>query len=145
MTVFTSSIGISSVSLTLMLPFAMDSSPLVVANDWPPHASNWATSFLTLHLSLTLIAQSLPPMWRRPGTSPCVPLVMHLHNSPDPAFRAQNHPRLLIEPRRFSPRILPQTPNESRIGTPGLVQHSIMRRLAGRSFDSHSTRLAGLL
>ena len=73
------------------------------------------------------------------------PVMKNLHNLPHLALRAQNHPHCLIGMRRYSSGILPETPNESRIGTPGLVQHWIMRWLARRSLDTRSTRLAELL
>jgi hypothetical protein len=54
----------------------------------------------------------------------------NLHNLPYPVFRAQNHPRSLVDMCGFPSHILPETPNESRIGTLGLVQ-------PGRSMNGH--------
>ena len=85
-----------------------------------------------------LFASLVPPAWspksapRRQLIRPFVralshlpgylPVMKSLHNSPYLALRAQNHPHCLPGMRRYSSGILPQTPNESAIGTPRLVQ-----------------------
>jgi hypothetical protein len=82
---------------------------------------------LMQHLSLSCLPFLRP---RKPNS------LAFRETAPSPAFL--RHPYLPI--RHFA-----SNPNESRIGTPSLVQRWIMRRLARRSLDTRSSRFAGLL